>query len=344
MPQRSRHDTMRDRRRVDGANGPLLQRRSHLGLAAVWLTAPALLCAQDIPKKPLTIVVGFEAGGAADHAARVVAKKLTESLGTTVLVDNKPGAGGNIAHAQVARAEPDGSVILLGSVGPLSIAPHLTKLPYDPQKDLAPLTMGMNFPNVLVVPPSLGVKTFAEFMALARKSPGKLNYGSTGVGSASHLAGELFNAMGDVEIVHIPFKGGAPAMNELLAGRISAYFATMSTAGPHIASGKLIPLATTGAQRAPFLPDLPTVSEAGLKGFSATNWYAFVAPGKTPLPVLDRWNEELVKALQAPEVSDELTRAGLLPAPGTRDELARTIAQESRTWGKVIVDRKITAE
>jgi len=318
--------------------------RRHLFAALLGL-GMGLAQAQDIPKKPITILVGFAAGGAADHAARVVAKKLADNLGTPVLIENRPGAGGNIVHQQVARGEgADGSVILLGSVGPLSIAPHLTKLPYDPQKDLAPLTMGMNFPNVLVVPPSLGVKTFAEFMALARKSPGKLNYGSTGVGSASHLAGDLFNAMGDVEIVHIPFKGGAPAMNELLAGRISAYFATMSTAGPHIASGKLIPLATTGAQRAPFLPDLPTVSEAGLKGFSATNWYAFVAPGKTPLPVLDRWNEELVKALQAPEVSDELTRAGLLPAPGTRDELARTIAQESRTWGKVIVDRKITAD
>jgi len=317
--------------------------RRHLVIAATLLAAGSA-CAQDLPKKPLTIVVGFEAGGAADHAARIVAKRLAENLGTTVVVDNKPGAGGNIAHELVARAPADGSVILLGSVGPLAIAPHLTKLRYDPEKDLAPLTMGMNFPNVLVVPPTLGVKTFAEFIALAKKSPGKLNYGSTGVGSASHLAGELFNAMGGVEIVHIPFKGGAPAMTELLAGRISAYFATMSTAAPHLASGKLVPLATTGLTRAPFLPDLPTVSEAGLKGFSATNWYAFVAPGKTPSAILDRWNEELVKALKSPEVADELTRAGLLPAPGTRDELARTIAQESRTWGKVIADRKITAE
>ena len=317
--------------------------RRHLVIIATLLAA-GWACAQDLPKKPLTIVVGFEAGGAADHAARIVAKRLAENLGTTVVVDNKPGAGGNIAHELVARAPADGSVVLLGSVGPLAIAPHLTKLRYDPEKDLAPLTMGMNFPNVLVVPPTLGVKTFAEFIALAKKSPGKLNYGSTGVGSASHLAGELFNAMGGVEIVHIPFKGGAPAMTELLAGRISAYFATMSTAAPHLASGKLVPLATTGLTRAPFLPDLPTVSEAGLKGFSATNWYAFVAPGKTPSAILDRWNEELVKALKSPEVADELTRAGLLPAPGTRDELARTIAQESRTWGKVIADRKITAE
>lgn len=324
----------------------MLHRRHALAAAALFAATTAALpaLAQDIPKKPLTIVVGFAAGGAADHAARVVAKKLSENLGTTVVIDNKAGAGGNIAHQQVAQGPADGSVILLGSVGPLAIAPHLTKVGYDPQKDLAPLTMGMNFPNVLVVPPSLGVKTFAEFMALAKKSPGKLNYGSTGVASASHLAGELFNSMGGMEIVHIPFKGGAPAMNELLAGRLSAYFATMSTAGPHIAGGKLLPLATTGLTRAPFLPDLPTVSEAGLKGFTATNWYAFVASAKVPAPVLERWNQELVKALKAPEVADELNRAGLLPAPGTREELARYITSESLTWGKVIAERKITAE
>ncbi|MBP6900017.1 MAG: tripartite tricarboxylate transporter substrate binding protein [Burkholderiaceae bacterium] len=314
-------------------------------LTPVLLALPGwAVQAQEIPKKPITLVVGFAAGGAADHAARVVAKKLSENLGITVVIDNKAGAGGNIAHDLVAKATPDGSVILLGSVGPLAIAPHLTKLPYDPQKDLAPLTMGMNFPNVLVVPPSLGVKNFAEFMALAKARPGQLNYGSTGVASASHLAGELFNAIGGVDIVHIPFKGGAPAMNELLAGRLSAYFATMSTAGPHIAAGKLIPLATTGLARAPFLPDLPTVSEAGLKGFTATNWYAFVAPARMASALQERWNQELVKALKSPEVADELNRAGLLPAPGTREELARTIASESRTWARVIAERKITAE
>lgn len=298
--------------------------------------------AQDIPKKTITIVVGFAAGGAADHAARVVAKKLGENLGVSVVIDNKAGAGGNIAHQQVAQGEADGSVILLGSVGPLAIAPHMMKLGYDVRKDLAPLTMGMNFPNVLVVPPGLGVKTMAEFIALAKKQPGVLNYGSTGAGSASHLAGELFNDRAGVDIVHIPFKGGAPAMNELLAGRLSAYFATMSTAGPHIAAGKLIPLATTGLVRAPFLPELPTVSEF-LPGFTATNWYAFIGSARMPAALQERWNQELVKALKAPEVAEELTRSGLLPAPGTRDELARYIDAESKTWAKVIVERKITA-
>lgn len=311
------------------------------GACALALMATA--AAQELPKKTLTIVVGFAAGGAADHAARVVAKRLSENLGQNVVIDNKAGAGGNIAHQGVANAEPDGSVILLGSIGPLAIAPHLMKVGYDPQKDLAPLTMGMNFPNVLVVPPSLGVKTLAEFIALAKRQPGKLNYGSTGAGSASHLAGELFNDRAGVDIVHIPYKGGAPAVTELLAGRLSVYFATMSTAGPHIAAGKLVPLATTGLTRAPFLPDLPTVAEA-LPGFTATNWYAFVAPGKTPAPILERWNQELVKALKSPEVHDELTRSGLLPAPGTRAELAKYIETESKTWAKVVADRKITAD
>jgi tripartite-type tricarboxylate transporter receptor subunit TctC len=310
--------------------------------AACALALAAAAAAQELPKKTLTIVVGFAAGGAADHAARTVAKRLSENLGQTVVIDNKAGAGGNIAHQQVANAEPDGSVILLGSVGPLAIAPHMMKVGYDPQKDLAPLTMGMNFPNVLVVPPTLGVKTLPELIALAKKQPGVLNYGSTGAGSASHLAGELFNDRAGVDIVHIPYKGGAPAVTELLAGRLSVYFATMSTAGPHIAAGKLVPLATTGLTRAPFLPDLPTVAET-LPGFQATNWYAFIAPGKTPAPLLDRWNQELVKALKSPEVNEELTRSGLLPAPGTRDELARFIDRESRTWGQVIADRKITA-
>ena len=314
-------------------------RNTLAGLLALALVATA--AAQELPKK-ITIVVGFAAGGAADHAARVVAKRLGENLGATVVIDNKAGAGGNIAHQQVAQGPTDGSVILLGSVGPLAIAPHMMKLGFDPQKDLAPLTMGMNFPNVLVVPPSLGVKTLAELIALAKKQPGVLNYGSTGAGSASHLAGELFNQRAGVDIVHIPYKGGAPAVTELLAGRLSIYFATMSTAGPHIAAGKLVPLATTGLTRAPFLPDLPTVAEL-LPGFTATNWYAFIAPGKTPAPVLERLNQELVKALKSPEVHDELTRAGLLPAPGTRDELARYIDAESKTWGKVIVERKITA-
>jgi tripartite-type tricarboxylate transporter receptor subunit TctC len=288
-------------------------------------------------------MVGFAAGGAADTAARVIARKLSDDLGVPVVVDNRAGAGGNIAHQLVAHGEPDGSLILLGSIGPLAIAPHLTKVGYDPQKDLAPLTMGMNFPNVLVVHTGLGVKTLAEYIALAKKNPGKLDFASTGPGSASHLAGELFNQRAGVDTVHVPYKGGAPALTDLLAGRVASYFSTPSTAGPYIASGQLIPLATTGLTRPSFMPDVPTLAESGFPGFNATNWYAFVAPGKTPEPILERWNQVLVKALNAPDVRDELLKHGLTPMPGTREELARFIATESKTWAQVIKERNITA-
>lgn len=288
-------------------------------------------------------MVGFAAGGAADAAARLIGKKLGDQLGVPVIIDNKPGAGGNIAHQYVAKSAPtDGSVLLFGSVGPLAIAPHLMKLPYDPVKDLAPITMGVNFPNVLVVNASTGIKTFAEFIAYARKNPGKMEYASTGAGSASHLAGELMDDMAKIETVHVPYKGGAPALQDLLGGRVAMYYSTLNTAQPHIETGKLVPLASTGTNRVPQLPSVPTVAESGYPGYSATNWYAFVASSKVPVSILDRWNTELVKVLKSPDVAAELNKHGMPPQPGTRDELAREIERESLIWGRVIRDRKIT--
>jgi tripartite-type tricarboxylate transporter receptor subunit TctC len=313
-------------------------------LSTLLATALPWAAAQDIPRKTVTLVVGFAAGGAADTAARVVAKRLGDNLGLTVVVDNRAGAGGNPAHQYVANATPDGSTILLGSIGPLAIAPHLMKLGYDPVRDLAPLTMGMAFPNVLVVHAGVGVKTLAEFVALAKKKPGTLDFASTGAGSASHLAGELFNVRAGIDTVHIPYKGGAPALQDLLGGRVAAYYSTPATAQAHIDSGKLVALATTGLSRSPGMPNVPTIAESGYPGFAATNWYAFVAPAKMPVALQDRWNHELVKALNAPDVKAELLKHGLTPLPGSRDELARTIAAESATWGKVVRDRKITAE
>lgn len=300
--------------------------------------------AQDFPpRKPVTLVVGFAAGGAADAAARLIAKKLATNIGQSVVVDNKGGAGGNIAHQFVANAAPDGTVLLFGSIGPLTIAPHLMKLPYDPFKDLAPVSGGVNFPNVLVARKGLGVKTLAEFVALEKKKPGSLDFASTGAGSASHLAGELFNQRAGINMVHVPYKGGAPALQDLLGERVASYFSAPPTAMPHIETGKLVPLATTGPTRPAYLPNIPTVAEAGYPGFEALNWYAFVAPGKTPAPLLDRWNQEIVKVLHDAEVKDALNQHGLTPQPTTRAELTDFMKKEDAKWGAIVRERKITA-
>lgn len=333
--------------RFSSLKQPLTLRRLRV-LAAIGLLAGALgvpatqALAQDFPpKKNISLIVGFVAGGAADMGARIIAKRLGENLGVSVTVENKAGAGGNIAHQFTATGPSDGSVLLLGSVGPLAIAPNMMKLPYDPVKDLAPLTMAVNFPNVLVVDPGTGIKTFSEFIATARKNPGKLTFASTGPGSASHLAGELLNDMAKLDTVHVPYKGGAAALQDVLGGRVTGWYATMATAAPHIEAGKLIPLASTGTQRLPSLPKVPTIAESGFPGFNATNWYAFVASSKVPKPVLDRWNTELVKVLNTPDVVEQLNKHGLTPQPGTREELARYMAADTAMWGRVIRERKI---
>ncbi len=307
------------------------------------LGAPA--AAQDFPpNKPVTLVVGFAAGGAADAAARLIAKKLGENIGQSVVVDNKGGAGGNIAHQYVANAAADGSVLLLGSVGPLTIAPHLMKVSYDPFKDLAAVSGGVNFPNVLVVHKGAGVKTLAEFVQLAKKKPGAVDFASTGAGSASHLAGELFNQRAGVDMVHVPYKGGAPALQDLLGERVTSYFSAPPTAMPHVETGKLIPLATTGLTRPAYLPGIPTVAESGFPGFEALNWYAFVAPGKTPPAILERWNKEIVKVLADPGVKEALNKHGLTPQPTTRAELTAFMKKESAKWAGIIKERKLTAD
>ena len=301
--------------------------------------------ADDLPSgKPITIIVGFVAGGASDTSTRLVAKKVSENIGQPVVVENRPGAGATIATQYVANSKPDGATLILGTIGPIAVAPHLMQLGYDPLHDLAPITMGVNFPNVLVVHPSLNVKTLKEFIELAKREPGKLTYAATGVGSASHLAGELFNQRAGVEILHVPYKGGAAAMVDLLGGRISAYYSTPSTAEPHIKSGKLIALATTGLKRSEMFPDIPTIAESGYPGFNATNWYAYLAPAKTPEATLERLNTEFVRALNDPEVREQLAQHGLVPDPMTRKELADFIEAESRTWGTVVKERNIKIE
>jgi len=308
------------------------------------LCATGYVPAQDFPpRKPITLVVGFAPGGAADAAARLIAKKLGEDIGQTVIVDNKAGAGGNIAHQYVANGPTDGSMLLFGSIGPLTIAPHVMKVSYDPFKDLAAISGGVSFPNMLVVHKSLGVKTLAEFVALAKRKPGSIDFASTGAGSASHLAGELFNQRAGIDMVHVPYKGGAPALQDLLGERVASYFSAPPTAMPHVEAGKLTPLATTGLTRPAYMPNIPTVAESGYPGFEALNWYAFLAPGKTSVAILERWNQAIVKVLADPGVKEALNKHGLTPQPTTRAQFTDFMRKEDTKWGAIVRERKITA-
>jgi tripartite-type tricarboxylate transporter receptor subunit TctC len=313
-------------------------------IAAIAIASPAF-AQKDFPTRTVTLTVGFAPGGGTDTAARIVAKKITEDLGVSVVVENRAGAGGEIAAQHIANAAPDGYTIHLSSVGPLTVAPAMNpKLTYNPKRDIAPITMGVIFPNVFVVQSSSPYKTLADFVAAAKKDPGKITYASSGVGGAGHLSGELFKKEAKIDMVHVPYKGGGPAMTDLLGGRVDMYPAVPSTAQPHIKAGKLRALATTGLKRSAMLPDVPTVAEQGYPGFEAVNWYAFVAPAKTPVAILDFWNKELVKVLNDPEVRKQLADQGLEPAPGSRDDLARYIDRETEKWGKIVRDAHITAE
>ncbi|MBC7802545.1 MAG: tripartite tricarboxylate transporter substrate binding protein [Candidatus Parcubacteria bacterium] len=312
---------------------------------SLFLAATGAALAQaPFPGRPVSMLVGFAPGGGTDTASRIIAKKLAENLGQSVSVENKPGAGGNVATEMTARAAPDGSTILLASVGSLTVTPHLVaKMPYDPFKDLAPITMAVVFPNYLVVHPSLGVSTLAEFVKLAASKPGVITYGSSGIGGAGHLAGELFRMMARINIVHVPYKGGGPAVTDLLGGQIGAVFATPASAGVHVKAGKIRGLAVTGAARSPSLPEVPTIAESGYAGYEATNWYAYVAPARTSKEVIARWNQELVKVLNAPDVKEQLFQHGFEPQPGTPEALTKYMEREYATWGRVVKEAKITA-
>jgi tripartite-type tricarboxylate transporter receptor subunit TctC len=317
-----------------------------LMLAALALAASLASVAQShFPSRPITMLVGFAPGGAADITARIVARKLSENLGQPVTVENKGGAGGNIVHLQMATANPDGYTILLGSVGPLAISPHLgMKLGYDPLRDFAPLTMAATFPQVLVVPPSVPARNVAEYVALAKQKAGSLDFASSGVGSIPHLAGELFNEQAGMKTVHVPYKGGGAVITDLLAGRVASFYASPSTFAPYLESGKLRAIAVTGPRRSPFMPTVPTIAESGYPGVVAENWYAFVTSAKVPPAILERWNRELVKALGTPEVKEQLASHFLEPNPSTREELAAYIKREFDTWGRLIKAAGITAD
>ncbi len=320
-----------------------------MGLSILWVASGLLIAGvaaaqSPFPSRTITMVVGFAPGGGTDTASRIIARRLTETLGQSVVVENRPGAGGNIAHEVVARAAPDGHTLLLGSIGSLAVAPHIvSKLPYDPLRDFAAITMAVAFANVLVVNASVPAHTLADFVRLANDKPGMITYGSSGIGGAGHLSGELFRMMAKVNVVHVPYKGGAPAMTDLLSGQIASIFATPVTAGPHVKAGKIRALATTGSTRSLAMPDVPTVAESGYPGYEAINWYVYLVPAKTPKEVQERLHRELVSVLTNPEIREQLLSHGMEPAPGTPEAAARYIERELATWGRVVKEAKITA-
>jgi tripartite-type tricarboxylate transporter receptor subunit TctC len=315
-------------------------------LLAALACASALAHAADAsgyPVKPIRMLVGFAPGGGTDTTSRALTPHLAERLGQQIIVDNRPGAAGNIATAMVAKAPADGYTILMGTIAALAINPTLYgDLTFDPLKDLAPVTRAVDSTNILVVHPSVQAKTVKELIALGKGSA--LNGGSSGVGGAGHLALELFNLSTGTRITHVPYKGGGPAMVDLLGGQIHLIFATAASAVPHIKAGKIRPLAVTTTKRSKLVPELPTVAEAGVPNFEANNWYGVVVPAKTPRAIVDRLNKEFVAVLNLPEIRDILFKQGLDASPSTPEEFGAYIKSEGEKWAKVIRAAGIKAQ
>jgi tripartite-type tricarboxylate transporter receptor subunit TctC len=311
---------------------------------AASLAATAVL-AQVYPGKPIRLIVPFAAGGGNDNVARLVGKRLADSLGQPAVIDNRPGAGGVVGAELAAKSAPDGYTLFLGGVGSHAINPNLhAKLPYDPIKDFAPVSLLAQAPLVLVVHPSVPVHDVAEFIAYARAHPGRLNFASNGNGSSSQLAAVMFASMAGVDMVHVPYKGLAPALTDLLAGEVQLMFSSVVAILPHIKAGKLRAIAVTGAKRLASMPELPTIAESGLPGYEASSWYGILAPAGTPRDIVVKLNAELAKALEQPEVRNSLLAEGAEPAGGSPERFAAHIRAEMERLGKIIRDAKIRLE
>jgi tripartite-type tricarboxylate transporter receptor subunit TctC len=304
--------------------------------AAACIAAASVAHAQTYPSKPVRIIVPFAAGGVADLLPRLVGQKLSEKWGQPVVVENKAGASGNIGMTEVARAAPDGYTLGLAPTGNLTVNQFLFKLPFDTERDLAPITVLATSPNVLVVHPSLPVRNFRELIAYAKTNPGMLNFASPGEGSGAHLAGELLNLEAGIHATHVPYKGLAPAVNDLLGGQVQMMFAGISTVLQHVKSGKLVAIAIAAPKRSPQLPDVPTVAESGIAGFDVTSWYGLVARAGTPPEIIEKIHRDVVDALANEDVRSKLSALGLEPLGDSPAEFARMIAAESRKWGDIV--------
>ena len=308
-----------------------------VGLAALILTAGLPVSAQTFPAKPSRLVVPFPPGGPLDVIGRLIAQQLGERWGQNVVVENKPGAGGNIGADFVAKAAPDGYTVVMGALSTHAVNPSLySKMPYDAQRDFAPITRVAITPNVLVVNPSLPVNSVKELIAYAKAHPGQLSFGSGSTGSAGHLAGELFKVDAGIDMVHVPYKGAAPAMQALLAGDTQLMFDNLANAMAQVKAGKLRALAVTTAERSKLAPELPTMAEAGVAGFDISTWFGLFAPAGTPPEIIGKWNADVLRILDSPEMRERLIAQGAEAAPDTPAEFARFVGSELAKYARIV--------
>jgi tripartite-type tricarboxylate transporter receptor subunit TctC len=303
-------------------------------LVATGFAASPPVAAQDYPKKQIELVVPFVAGGTTDNVARLIAQRFSESWGQTVIVNNRPGGGSTIGHAVVAKAPPDGHTLLVTTIS-FAITAVMQKLPFDPIKDFAPISEFASLPLILVVHPSVPATNLKEFIALAKSKPAGWDYASSGVGTSPHLAAEMFKSMAGVDLVHVPYKGNAEAMNAFLGGHIKIYFALVPAVLQHVKAGSLRPIAVTTEQRLPYLPDVPTIAESGFPGYEISSWQGVFAPGGTPRDVVAKINGEVVRLLSAPEVRARISLEGADPVGSSPDAFAERVKSEIAKWTKV---------
>ena len=320
-----------------------MTRRAAGALAVVMVASSAW--AQDFPSRSLKLVVPYAPGGGADSVARIVAKRVAENVGQPIVIENKGGAGSIVGTDLVAKAEPDGYTLLLGQSGPISINPAVYKtLPYDPVKDFAPITMTTAYPYILVVNSESPAKTLKEFVVLAKSKPGAMNYGSTGVGAANHLVAELFNSKAGLKMTHVPYRGTALAVGDLVSGQLNVVFGDPISVLPHIRSGKLRALAVTSLERSPVAPEVPTVAESGYPGFEALAWHGILAPAKTPPAVIKKLNAEIVKALADPATRELLEKQAMQTVGNSPEAFASFIQKDIATWKAVAAAANVTVE
>ena len=312
-------------------------------IAAASVVSPAL--AETWPTRPIRFIVPFAPGGGGDVVGRIIGQRLGEQLGKPLIIDNRGGAGGTLGCELAAKAAPDGYTLLLGNVGPIAVGPALyPKLPYDPVRDFAPVTMIASFANILVANTGLPFKSVQELVAYAKSRPGKLNFGSAGTGTSTHLAGELFKSVAGIDVVHVPYKGGAAALTDVIAGQVAYYFGTLPSSLPLAKAGKLRALGVTSLQRSPAAPDVPTIAESGYRGFETAAWYGLMFPAGTPREIIAKTNSATMAVLALPDIRDRLVQEGSEPMGNTPAHFGAYVKAEIAKWSGVVKAANLKAD